>query len=123
MDRIRLQNVVFSSCGALRNTTSFKLVHNNSSVPMEVMVGLYFYNGTDVTMCHVIVQHGPNALGVLMYDTNGTVNVYHSNFINNAVSDDSLDTNTTGGGGFNVEFSYCVPGDAGMWSIQTTAYT
>ena len=65
-------------------------MHNN--VPMEVMVGLYFYHGTNVTMCHVTVRDGDNALGVLMYDIDGTVNVYHSNFINNAVSDDSMDT-------------------------------
>ena len=117
-----LQNLVFSFCGAPRNTTSknFTEVINSSFVPMKVMVGLYFYNGTNVTMCHVTVQHSANALGVLMYDMDGTVNVYHSNFVNN-----SNTTNTTGGGGFYVEFSYCVPGDkeCGPFNRQHTHLT
>ena len=113
VDGIRLQNVEFSSCGALRNTTSknFTKQADNHFTLIKIMVGLYFYNGTDVTMCHVTVQHSANALGVLMYDTNGTVNIFHSNFVNNSMPDDITNTNATGCGGFNVEFSYCVPGD------------
>ena len=113
VDRIWLQSVTFSYCSALRNSTSKNLTlgmeNDRKFVLLYVLVGLYFYNGTDVTMCHVTVQHGPRALGVLMYDTDGSVDIYHSNFINNTVLPTT--ESETGGGGFNVEFSYCVPGD------------
>ena len=58
-------------------------------------------------MCHVAVQHGPDAVGVVMYDVDGTVNVYNSTFHNNTCSEQS----SPGGGGVVIEFSSCIPGN------------
>lgn len=108
-DQVTMQNVQFSYCGTLRKSTSNDFLKDDFHL-VQVNVGLYFYNGSDVTMCYVTVRDGVDALGVLMYDINGRVDVYHSSFENNTISNDYT---RPGGGGFGVEFSYCVPGDQG----------
>ena len=103
VDQIQIQNIEFSYCGALRDSTSRNFSITDEFFPIQIVVGLFFYNCTDVTFCQVTVQHGLNSVGVVMYDVDGIVNVYDSNFINNTFG------NSTGGGGFILEFSYCVP--------------
>ena len=104
VNSVKIHRVVFSYCGALRDTTSQEYF---TKVMVQMKVGLYFYNGSDVTMCHVTVQHGPDAVGVVMYDVDGTVNVYTSTFYNNTCSEQSGPR----GGGVVIEFSSCVPGN------------
>ena len=104
VNSVKIHRAVFSYCGALRDTTSQEYF---AKVMVQMKVGLYFYNGSDVTMCHVTVQHGPDAVGVVMYDVDGTVNVYTSTFYNNTCSEQS----SPGGGGVVIEFSSCVPGN------------
>lgn len=106
VDEVRVHNVEFSNCGALRKSTSKDFTKQNYFT--QIKVGLYFYNGSNVTMCRVTVQNGIGALGAVMYDIDGTVNVYSSTFSNNTVS---RNFTLPGGGGLVVEFSYCVPGD------------
>ena len=62
---------------------------------------------SDVTMCHVTVLHGPDAVGVVMYDVDGTVNVDTSTFYNNTCSEQS----SPRGGGVVMESLSCVHGD------------
>ena len=107
VNSVKIHHVVFSYCGACRKTTSKEYTKKDELYLIEVKVGLYFYNGSDVTMCHVTVQHGPDAVGVVMYDVDGTVNVYNSTFYNNTCSEQS----SPGGGGVVIEFSSCVPGN------------
>ena len=107
VNSVKIDRVVFSYCGVFRNTTSKEYTKKDELYLIEVKVGLYFYNGSDVTMCHVTVQHGPDAVGVVMYDVDGTVNVYNSTFYNNTCSEQS----SPGGGGVVIEFSSCVPGN------------
>ena len=103
-DRIRIQNIEFSYCGVLRVSTSRNFSKTEFSL-IPFKVGLFFYNCTDVSFCRVTVQHGPDSLGVCMYDVDGTVNVYDSDFHNNSFLNDS----GGGGGGFIVAFTYCIP--------------
>ena len=107
VNSVKIHRVVFSYCGVCRNTTSKEYTKKDELYLIEVKVGLYFYNGSDVTMCHVTVQHGPDAVGVVMYDVDGTVNVDTSTFYNNTCSEQS----SPGGGGVVIEFSSCVPGN------------
>ena len=110
-DRIRIQNIEFSYCGVLRVSTSRNFsITEFSLIPFKI--GLFFYNCTDISFCQVTVQHGPSSLGVCMYDVDGTVNVYDSNFTNNTFRNSTI--NDDGGGGFIVEFSYCVPSHHNM---------
>ena len=78
----------------------------NATHLLHIRVALYFYNCTNVTMYNVEVSNSSQAIGVVMYDTDGSVNVTNSTFWNNTVDDKH-----PGGGGFAVEFTYCVPGD------------
>ena len=107
VNSVKIHRIVFSYCGVCRNTTSKEYTKKDELYLIKVKVGLYFYNGSDVTMCHVTVQHGPDAVGVVMYDVDGTVNVYNSTFYNNTCSEQS----SPGGGGVVIEFSSCVPGN------------
>ena len=109
-DRIRIQNIKFSYCGVLRVSTSRNFSKTEFSL-IPFKVGLFFYNCTDVSLCQVTVQHSPSSLGVCMYDVDGTVNVYDSNFINNTFGNDTINDD---GGGFTIEFSYCVPSHHNM---------
>ena len=101
---VTLSNVAFFQCAAVRNSTSKNFV--NMSI-IQFQVGLYFYLCESINMSHVSVIHSPDAMGVVIYDTNGTNTFSHSNFSYNSVSNDSV---YPGGGGFYVEFTYCEPG-------------
>ena len=109
-DRIRIQNIELSYCGVLRVSTSRNFSKTEFSL-IPFKVGLFFYNCTDVSLCQVTVQQSPSSLGVGMYDVDGTVNVYDSNFINNTFGNDTINDD---GGGFIIEFSYCVPSNHNM---------
>ena len=108
---IVLYNVQFQECGALhvstsRNRTADTKPHKISF--LIIGVSLYFYNCTNVKMYHIGVVDSYQATGVVMYDTNGIVNVTSCVFKNNTVPNDG---SVAGGGGFAVEFTYCRPGD------------
>ena len=73
---------------------------------IPINVTLYFYNCSDVNMFRVEVFNSSQATGVVMYDTNGQIQVTECTFFNN-----SAEEGTLGGGGFAVEFTYCSPGN------------
>ena len=103
---IDIMDVIFLYCAETRNSTSRNTDIYPNVTFYEFEVGLYFYLCKDVSMDKVNVSFSPNATGVVMYNTAGTNSILNSVFMNNTVS------NTRhGGGGFYVEFSYCVPGD------------
>ena len=101
---VTLSDVAFFQCAAVRNSTSKNFVNMSIS---QFQVGLYFYLCENINMSHVSVSHSPDAMGVVIYDTNGTNTFSYSNFSYNSVSNDSV---YPGGGGFYVEFTYCEPG-------------
>lgn len=104
---IIIQYVSFLSCSSLRNSTSKDF--NVSTFTLKTfLVGLYFYNCQNVTLDHMSVLNGTNAVGVVMYSTVGMNYIRYSQFMHNAIADSSQ---LTGGGGFAVEFPYCKPGD------------
>ena len=107
VNRILLVNMNFSFCGALRNSTSKNFATSSKFEFDKFRVSLFFYNCTNLTLQHVVVQHSLNALGIGLIDTNGLVDIFYSNFFNNTVATNSP---FPGGGGFVIEFSYCIPG-------------
>lgn len=105
VSHITINDVTFSSCGALRNSTS----RNYSDYHMTLSVfrvGLYFYLCFNVRLETMVVANS-SATGVVMYDTTGTNFIYSCEFYNNSVHDPSAPL--LGGGGFYVEFTYCSP--------------
>lgn len=108
---VEFESLTFLNCSAIRNSTSKKYVYNSSDSNCcqlsQAKVALYFYLCSNVKMVCVNVSHSPNATGVIMYNTIG-VNVFNSStFEYNQLSRE--ETKLPGGGGFYVEFTYCVP--------------
>ena len=113
---IVFSNITFYNCSAIRNSTSKNLYHENSTSPFYV--ALYFYSCRNVNMSFIKIDSSPSATGVVMYDTDGTNTVTNCVFSNNSV--DPANPSSSGGGGFYVEFSYCIPGDINCKDNQTT---
>ena len=118
VSNLEIVGVTFEYCAATRHSTSRKVTRRSTSrrvtnsVHSEVLlyefkVGLYFYLCANVHMKHVNVSLSPNATGVVMYDTGGNNTIENSVFMDNKVTP----PNSYGGGGFYVEFSYCIPGE------------
>ena len=114
---IVLDHVMFVGCGAVRNSTSRD--YNSPNKTMQTfLVALYFYQCQHVLMNYLIVHDSVDATGVVMYDTIGTNIIANSTF-----SDNSVSSNQSGGGGFYMEFSYCIPGDNCNESYHQVAFT
>ena len=106
---ILLESLTFFNCSALRNSTSRKYRSNDSKCNemYRTKVALYFYICSNVKMVRVNVSHSPNAIGVLMYNVDRTNIIQNSTFAYNQLSE--TETDSPGGGGFYIEFTYCVP--------------
>jgi hypothetical protein len=111
---VTFTNLVIDNCSSLRNSSSRD--YNTSLIQtyksLEFQVGLYFYLCKDITMQNVTVSNSPNATGVVMYDTSGTNRITDCVFENNSIHYPVENTSSPkgGGGGFYVEFTYCIPG-------------
>ena len=110
MHTLHFSNLTFNGCSALRNSTTRNFYKTEFAL-YKILVGLYFYHCHNVEMSHVTVSNSPIATGVVMYDTDGIVTIADSVFTNNTVPPKDEYRPFPGGGGFYVEFSYCVPGD------------
>ena len=107
---ISFSNVEFFNCGSVQNSTSKDFSKGTSKLHfLTLRVGLYFYNCTNVSMHQIHILNSSQATGVVMYDTDGKVEICNSTFANNSVQKHN---NQSGGGGFAVEFTYCKPGDS-----------
>ena len=107
---IHFSGLIFSNCSALRNSTSKNFTIENSSYSYSTFqAALYFFACQNVSMSNVIVDGSPNATGVVMYDTDGTNTITDCVFSDNSVG--VVDRPFPGGGGFYIEFTYCIPGD------------
>ena len=113
---IKLSYVQFVGCGAQQNSTSRDFTQPQFKM-LLINVTLYFYMCNDVVMDHVNVNHSSHATGVVMYDTNGHIQVSSCFFYNNTAADNGI----PGGGAFTVEFTYCSPGDTSC-SPNYTSY-
>ena len=107
ISNVYLERITFTTCAGLRNTTSRDFGSENFAM-QKSQAALYFYLCNNVSMSMVDVTNSPNATGVVMYDTIGTNRIEQCTFSNNRIEHTSP---YPGGGGFYVEFSYCVPGD------------
>lgn len=109
-------DVQFLYCGSIQNSTSnkFTTLQSNTTQFIAIKVGLYIYNCTNVAMGHVRVLNSSQATGVVMYDTNGVVDIWNCTFAFNRIMIKGARDNgiQAGGGGVAIEFSYCKPGDS-----------
>ncbi len=101
---VLLEGITFNYCAATRNCTSMQF-SPDSKPWCTFKVGLYFYLCENIKLFGVSVADGPNAIGVVVYDSGGVNSIVNSSFVNNSVSSPH-----EGGGGFYMEFTYCSPG-------------
>ena len=109
--RISFLNLTVYNCSSMQNSTSknfHQFAENNVYTVYMFPVGVYFFNCANVTFDHVTVDNTPCGTGVVMYDTFGQNSISSSVFTNNVASNK---LHNPGGGGFYVEFTYCIPGD------------
>ena len=76
-----------------------------------VRSALYIQNSTNASLDNVIVSKS-NGIGLLIYDTNGSVSIRKSFFINNTLNMLEQSKFFSGGGGLYIEFTDCSPGVA-----------
>ena len=114
VSNLHFTNLSVSNCSSSQNSTSLSEIPHKKLV---LLVALYFYRCKNLTMNYVSVRNSPNATGVVVYDTTGMNVISHSKFSNNAVF------NSPGGGGFYVEFTYCIPGSNNCSDNDRLSYT
>ena len=111
---IKLENLVFTSCGFPNNSTSKDFSYDYPQF-QEVSSTLYFLLCRTVTISHVTVQE-TEGTGVVMYSTVGDNTITNSNFIaNKPLTLNDSDT-VSGGGGVYIEFAYCYPGNTSCFN-------
>ena len=114
---LSFSQISFVNCSALRNSTSKSYSENGKLKFMEILVALHFIFCKNIAMDCISVNHSPSATGVVVYNTIGINKMTNSEFSYNQVSNDM-----NGGGGFYVEFTFCIPGDENC-SDSVDSYT
>ena len=106
---IHFESLTFFNCSALRNSTSRNYSNSDSACyeMYQTRVALYFYICSNVAMMKINVSHSPNAIGVLMYNVDGKNIFLNSTFEYNQLYEG--ERAIPAGGGFYVEFTYCIP--------------
>ena len=119
---ITVNNVSFLNCASLQNSTSSQIDNSSHSVPLlKTQVALYFSDCESVTMQYVSVENSSNATGVIMYNTIGTNTFTDCRFSNNQNTYPQILGG--GGGGFYIEFSYCLLGNTECENGSAESYT
>jgi hypothetical protein len=107
---IAFNGLKFLFCGTPQKSTSrdFSSPEDNQGLVSLLMirVSLYFHECTNVNLYRVVISNSTQAIGAVMYDNDGLINITSCNFTNNVVTEDM---HVSGGGGLAIEFTYCKP--------------
>ena len=106
---VRVRNLIITNisivgCGMKHNSTNY--IDERFII---VRSALYIQNSTNISLDNVTICNN-NGIGLLVYDTNGTVSITRSSFINNTLNPSEQSKNFTGGSGVFIEFTDCTPG-------------
>jgi len=99
-----IDHVNIMGCGMKHNSTEF-----GKEKFITVRSALYIQNSTNISLYNMSISNS-NGIGLLMYDTNGTVNITGTSFISNKLDTKEQETPTAGGGGIYIHFTNCTPG-------------
>ena len=102
---LHISGIRFVHCSQRRPSTSFIRHGEGKYSSKSFLVGVYVWRCRHVFI-HDIAADMSDAVGLVMYETTGTVTISHSVFDGNA----DLQNGTAGGSGVNIEFPYCPPG-------------
>ena len=101
-----LVNITFTSCGAIFDSASINISTGRATEKLSVAV--YVLNVTNVEI-HSAKFNSSTGIGLAVYNTNGNVSVINCNFTNNHLPQNEL-SDSSGGGGMLLHYSYCTPG-------------
>ena len=92
-----------------------------------VRSAVFIQNSTNISLDNITISES-NGIGLLVYDTNGSVSITKSSFINNSLGSLEQSKYFTGGGGICIEFTECTPGfmhcdSRGNYFNNLTIYT
>ena len=107
---VRVRNLIITNisivgCGMKHVTTNpiragkFRLVRS----------ALFIQNSTNISLDSLTISKS-NGIGLLLYDTNGSVSIKKSFFINSNLNSLERSKSLTGGCGIYIEFTVCSPG-------------
>ncbi|XP_019851272.1 PREDICTED: uncharacterized protein LOC109581528 [Amphimedon queenslandica] len=97
-----LKNILFLNCG-INQVSSSKYQHNNSFINFTVAV--YMLNCSRINLEHVHINSSKGT-GLTIYDPQESVVITDSVFVNNSQKGQT----GPGGGGLQIEFTFCSPG-------------
>ena len=100
-----ITNISIVGCGMKHFSTN----HIGAGKFIIVRSALFVQNSTNIILHDVTISES-NGIGLLVYDTNGSVSVTKSFFINNTLNSLEQSKLFTGGGGIYIEFTECTPG-------------
>ena len=114
---LRVSNLIIEhlsivGCGMSHITSNYHRKGNYSFIRSAV----YIQNSTNIILVGFNISNS-TGIGLLIYDTNGLVNITRCTFTNNKL--DPLHPNASGGG-IHIEFTECTPGVASCDSHENT---
>ena len=121
VNNIFLENVSFSNCSSLQNSTSIQDIVNKHPTLSTVQAAVYFSHCESIKMQAVRVEQSFNATGIIIYNSIGTNSFTDCVFSNNKNLSPKLVSG--GGGGVYIEFSYCLPGNLNCINGTEESYT
>ena len=103
---VRVSNLVITNisivgCGMKHNSTN----HIKERF-IEIRSAVYIQNSTNITLDNVTIRNS-NGIGLLIFNTNGSVSITRSSFVNNILNSSEQAKYLTGGGGVRVELTDC----------------
>ena len=103
---IQIHGLTFNNCGSRQESTSTDFT--NASRTLQLKCALYFICCTNVSINTVNVENS-DGTGLVMYDSDGLVNITKCNFTKNAIKSESLPY-YAGGGGVHIDITSCPVG-------------
>ena len=101
---LSINNITIVGCGMKHVTTNHK-----AEKFVYVRSALFIQNSTNISLDNITVSES-NGIGLLIYDTNGSINITKSSFVNNSLNSLEQSKSLTGGGGVYIKFTECAPG-------------
>ena len=104
VENLTIEYLTITGCG----------MKHNSSVLIKtrfiiLQSALFIQNSSGISIFNVSFVDN-NGVGLLIYDTNGTVNIVNSLFMGNKLREAEATEYLAGGGGIYIEFTKCTPG-------------
>ena len=97
-------NISIVGCGMKHNSTN-----DIEGRFIVVRSALYIQNSTNIAIDNITISES-NGIGLLIYDTNGSVSIIKSSFVRNHLNLSEQNKFFSGGGGIYIEFTQCTTG-------------